>query len=175
MRIDLPYRAWQFLQSLRKSPDLEDIEEIRLRLLPAELDLFLQLPVPDQNHSLRVYKTLLENREEDPDLLKAALLHDLGKTKYPLRRWERVFAVLLLGLFPGLRVSWREEAPTGIKKPVVVLAQHPDWGADLAQIAGSSSRTVWLVKNHENAHPGEEVDQEDLILLQKLQNADSMN
>jgi putative nucleotidyltransferase with HDIG domain len=175
MRIDLPYRAWQFFQSLKKSPGENDLVEVRLMLNPAEMDLFQRLPVPDQNHSLSVYQTLRENGEEDPDLLKAALLHDLGKTRFPLRRWERVIAVLLLSFFPRLKDSWGNDLPTGFKKPVVVIIQHPAWGAELAQQAGSSDRTVWLIKNHEMHHPAEEIGLEDLVLLKKLQEADSKN
>ena len=36
-----------------------------------------------------------EQGEENPDLLTAALLHDSGKTRTPLRIWERVVVVIV--------------------------------------------------------------------------------
>jgi len=100
------YRFWQFWQSLKGSLGENEWQKVERILSPEELSLFKQLPIPDQNHSLRVLKTLEANDEGDLDLLKAALLHDLGKIKFPLRRWERVFAVLVMGIFPERHLKW---------------------------------------------------------------------
>ena len=169
------YRVWQFRKSLGGSPTPDDWKIIESYLTPQELKLFTQLAVPDQNHSLRVLKVLYKQGEDDPDLLKAALLHDIGKTRYPLRRWERVFAVLLMGLFPKRVKVWGGGKPTGLRRPLVVIQQHPIWGAEIAQEVGCSQRTIWLIKNHEMKNPEGSTQVLDLSLLKKLQEADNLN
>ena len=144
-------------------------------LSPEELSLFKQLPIPDQNHSFRVFQTLDAKDESDPALLKAALLHDLGKIKYPLRRWERVFAVLVMAIFPERHLQWVDGEPSGIKRALVVIDQHPDWGAALAEEAGSDPGTVWLIRNHETLQQGGTHSNDDLLLLNELQKADNQN
>jgi len=175
MSVKIIYRIWQFWKSLQGSPRVEEWSRINTILSPGELVLFEQLPVPDQNHSLRVLGTLEAEGENNPDLLKAALLHDLGKIKYPLKRWERVFAVLTSGLFPRSYKRWGSGNPTGLKRPLVIIQGHPDWGAELAESAGSSPRVVWLILNHENQTPPVPNSENDLILLKTLQNADNRN
>ncbi len=140
MNSKIKYRIWQFGQSLKRSPGEIEWNWVENILSPEEQIMFRQLPVPDQNHSLRVLDSLIAGHEEDPDLLKAALLHDLGKIKQPLRRWERVFAVLVRGIFPDNHHKWGTGDPSGIKRPLVVINQHPQWGADLAEEAGSSPK-----------------------------------
>jgi hypothetical protein len=169
------YRFWQFWQSLEGSPGESEWQEIERILSPTELSLFKQLPIPDQNHSVRVLRALEANHEGDPDLLKAALLHDLGKIKHPLRRWERVFAVLVMGIFPRRHLRWGTGDPSGLKRALVVIKQHPHWGADLADEAGSNPMTVWLIRNHETRLSGGSHSSEDLLLLNKLQKADNQN
>ena len=169
------YRIWQFRKSLERSPTPDDWKIIQSILTPQEFHLFKQLPIPDQNHSLRVLKVLYKQGEDDTDLLKAALLHDIGKIRYPLRRWERVFAVLLTGLFPERVKVWGGGKPTGLRRPLVVIQQHPDWGAEIAQEAGCNQRTIWLIKNHEMMNPDESAQELDKSLLKKLQDADNLN
>ena len=172
---NINYRYWQFIQSLKSSPGENDWLKIGGILSENELALFKKLPTPDQNHSLRVLQTLELENEIDPDLIKAALLHDLGKIRYPLRRWERIFAVLVKTIFPKRYHQWGAGDPSGLKRPLVVINQHSDWGADLAQQAGSSLTTVWLIRNHESTLDSGSQNNHDLILLNKLQKADNQN
>ncbi len=86
MKREFGYRIWQFWQALKGSPPPEDWNKVQGILNQAELELFKRLPIPDQNHSLRVLNSLESAGEDDPDLLKAALLHDIGKTLHPLQR-----------------------------------------------------------------------------------------
>jgi hypothetical protein len=175
MSVKIGYRIWQFWKSLDGSPGEEEWQKVQTLLSPGELVLFEQLPTPDQNHSLRVYETLEAGGETDLDVMKAALLHDLGKIKHPLKRWERVFAVLVTGLFPRAYLRWGEGDTSGLKHSLVIIKNHPAWGGDLAEEAGSSSRMVWLIRNHENQTPTDPYSENDLKLLRKLQNADNQN
>ena len=175
MNSKVSYRVWQFWQGFKRSLREGDQKVVNTILFPEEQHLFHKLPAADQNHSLRVFRSLQIQGEDDPDLLKAALLHDLGKTRYPLRRWERVFAVLAAGLFPRRVQVWGDGKPTGLRRPLVIIKQHPQWGADLAQLAGSSPRTVWFIRNHEKDLPEGSPTDEELFLLRKLQAADNTN
>jgi putative nucleotidyltransferase with HDIG domain len=133
------------------------------------------LPVPDQNHSLRVLRDLESGDEDDPDLLKAALLHDIGKILHPLRRWERVFYVVLGWFLPKTAEAWGNKDPRGIYRSLVVIKEHPVWGANLAEKAGSSQQVVWLIRNHEIKDLTGLLDQGGVELLKKLQLADNSN
>ena len=175
MRSKIGYRAWQFWQSLKKSPGKKEWETVGSILTPSEQKLFKELPVPDQNHSLRVLETLQTEGETDPDLLKAALLHDIGKARHPLRRVERILAVLIRGALPRLAASWSQKDPIGIQRALVVIQQHPDWGAEMAKSAGSSQLVVWLIRHHELADLTGIMDQGGVELLGKLQKADNIN
>ena len=175
MRSKLVYRVWQFWQSLKKPPGMEEWQKVETILTQPELTLFESLPVQDQNHSLRVLANLEANGETDADLLKAALLHDIGKTCCPLARWERVFAVMMEGLFPRAALEWGRKEPQGIWRSLVTIQQHPAWGADMAQKAGSSQKVIWLIRHHEAEELSEVFPQGDRELLQKLQNADNNN
>lgn len=171
----ISYRIWQFRQSFNPSLSQEDWDRIRLYLSPVEIMLFIKMPVPDQNHSSRVFNSVLDAGENDEDLIKAALLHDIGKGLHPLRRRERVFAVIVGGLLPGLALAWGKGEPEGLKRPLVIIHQHPDWGAELAREAGISEIVVWLIQNHENHRPPASASEKKLELLNKLQKADNLN
>ena len=175
MSTKIGYRIWQFWQSLKSSPGDEDWIRIREILSPEEYTSFQLLPIPDQNHSLRVLRSLESVGETNLDLLKSALLHDIGKTNHPLRRWERVFAVLIMAIFPRFHQRWSEEPPHGWKRPLVIISQHPNWGADLAEKIGSPPSVVWMIRNHEKLNPEGDFSEEDLILLRKLQKVDNQN
>lgn len=169
------YRIWQFQQSFKPSLSQKDWDRIRLYLSPVEIILFSKMPPPDQNHSFSVFNSVLDEGENDEDLIKAALLHDIGKGLHPLRRWERVFAVLVGGFSPDLAVTWGKGEPEGFKRPLVIINQHADWGADLAKESGSSETVVWLIQNHENYQAPASASQRKLELLNKLQTADNQN
>ncbi len=173
MKSNFLYRVWQFWQSLQKPPCREDWDQVGTILNHSEFELFKLLPVPDQNHSLRVLRHLESDGETDPNLLKAALLHDIGKIRYPLSRAERVFVVLFKGLFPGIAAAWREKTPQGIYRSLVATHQHPAWGAELAEGVGCNQRVIWLIRNHEAEDFTGLFDQGGVELLRKLQKADN--
>jgi putative nucleotidyltransferase with HDIG domain len=171
----ISYRIWQFCKSFKSSLSQDDWDRIRLYLSPVEIILFTKMPVPDQNHCFRVFNSVLDAGENDENLIKAALLHDIGKSLHPLRRWERIFAVIGRGLLPDLALMWGKGKPEGFKRPLVVIQQHPDWGAELAREADCSETVVWLIKNHENYQSLESTSGEKQELMNKLQTADNLS
>ena len=150
----LIYRAWQFWRSLWPSPPApEELAAARSILTDSQMKLFIQLQASEQNHSLRVLREIQHQGETNPDLLVAALLHDVGKIRYPLRLWERIFIVLGKKLFPERIAAWGRDKPQGWARPFVVAAQHPLWGGDLALEADTAPQVVQLIRRHQDKLP----------------------
>jgi putative nucleotidyltransferase with HDIG domain len=169
------YRIRQFKQAIA-APELNDIQltEVKEILEGAELALFLRFDRGEQWHSFQVMRTLKEAGHDQPELLQAALLHDVGKTRSPLSVWDRSFVVVMKKMLPGKTAVWGNHSAQGWKRPFVVKAQHPEWGAEMAEAAGSSALVVNLIRRHqddliESDHPEEDK------LLRLLQWADDQN
>jgi putative nucleotidyltransferase with HDIG domain len=167
----LAYRASQFFRALRARPDPE-IMALAERHLPLDLrELFREQGPPDMAHSLRVYRTLLSRGASHPDLLSAALLHDVGKTLHRLSLLERVLVVLGKGLVPARAARWGEGSPVGWRRPFVVAAQHPEWGAEMVRRRGGTSLLANIIRRHQLHIPGDAASEEDR-LIRCLQAAD---
>jgi hypothetical protein len=178
------YRTRQFWHAVQAAPALPHLDQARSFLSPELARLFEAMTRDEQAHSLTVFHRLLEEGETHPDLLTAALLHDAGKSRSPLRLWERVAIVLVRALFPIKAAAWGslEESGPGLKKegriaaalkkPFRVAAHHPAWGAEMAQYAGASPLAVSLIRRHQDVLPEYAWSPEDL-LLRRLQNADN--
>jgi len=163
----LAYRVQQFWKYTR--PASPELDEIRPLLSPAEIELFLRMQPGEQAHSLEVLGRLRLQAEVDPDLQTAALLHDVGKCRFPLHVWERVWIVLAPKLFAGRFRVWGAAQGALDKLPwwqraSVVAAQHPGWGAELAQAAGCSARAVSLIRRHQQPAPLNPQNEEDQLL-----------
>lgn len=176
-RLRIQYRARQFWLALGAAPSAKDLELAAKILSPALMELFLRQHPSEQFHSVCICKQLIEQGERSPDLLAAALLHDVGKSLHPLRVWERVVVVIGQVIFPGLSRWWGIGAAQGWRKPFVVAAQHPGWGAEMARAAGASPLLVKLIARHQEevktfSMESRGVSVEDTLLarLQKLDN-----
>jgi len=170
----ISYRAGQFLHLLTAKRKREHRGFVYEILGPSLAALFFQMSDPDQAHSVRVYQTLADQREDNEDLLMAALLHDVGKSLHPLRAWERSLVVVTNRILPNQVLKWGQDEPHGWRKPFVVALQHPEWGAALVQQEGGSETLVSLIRYHqEHAPPCIRKDVQEL--LERLQTADGMN
>jgi putative nucleotidyltransferase with HDIG domain len=120
-----------------------------------------------------MYHRLLEQGEHQPDLLVAALLHDVGKLRYRLNPLERATVVMIHAIKPTLARRWRYLPPheweslPGWRKAFIVAGQHAGWGAEMARKAGVSPLTETLIREHHNlqGYPAEDVEKD---LLRKL-------
>ncbi len=171
------YRARQFFLAWRATLNPHDLEQARSILSPAQMALFNRMQPGEQAHALSVYRQLVEQGETSSDLLVAALLHDVGKIIYPLHLWERVLIVLAKAAFPIQSRRWGGlpvERPRGWRRAFVVAEQHPAWGAALAAEAGSSARTVALIRQHQEPVTTS-AEGEIVKLLIKLQAVDDRN
>ncbi|MBN2556783.1 MAG: HD domain-containing protein [Anaerolineales bacterium] len=172
--MDIHYRASQFFQAVFCKPDHDQLREV-LAILPAEMAaLFQHLPSADQCHSIRVLNTLKKAGEQEPDLLAAALMHDIGKSRFHLNMIERVIIVLAERYFPQQARRWGQGKPKGWKRCFVVAVQHPYWGADMVSSAGGNETLVGLIREHQTpaATP---TGSHFADLLKRLQHADGIN
>lgn len=159
------YRITQFFRTLWTWVQPIDTAYADSYLTPELRQLFRHMPRVEQHHGIDVCRKLETQGYTGSDLLIAALLHDVGKTKAPLRIWERVIAVLGEHFVPELTERWSRGEPRGLRRSFVTRRMHPQWGVKLAQQAGASNRTVELIERHHTA-PNQDIE------LQALQIAD---
>jgi hypothetical protein len=143
------YRARQFWRALTAAPDAESLRRARSILSPELWVLFSSLRPSEQAHSLSVFRQLIEENETDADLLTAALLHDVGKSRYPLPLWERMAIVLGRNAFPEQARRWGRAKPSGWRRPFVIAEQHAGWGGEMAAQAGASEMVQSLIRRHQ--------------------------
>jgi hypothetical protein len=176
----LLYRTRQFWHYLAASPASHDLETVKDILQPSLYALFSSLAPEEQAHSIKILNRFLEMGEKHTDLLMAALLHDVGKSRFPLRLWERVFIVIGKHLFPQLSKDWGMNNPLtpqpglwnrfswAMKKPFMVSELHPQWGAEMVAAAGGSSLLAALVRRHQQKLVEPPTAEEDVLLAKLL-------
>jgi HD domain len=144
------YRLRQALWSLAGAPAADDRVLAEGLLAPQLRSLFFRLSPPEQSHAVRVLQRLQQDGCRQPELLTAALLHDVGKTLYPLNLWERAAIILGHALVPGWAARAGEGQPHGWRRAFVVARHHPAWGATLAAEAGADSTVCALIRHHQD-------------------------
>ena len=168
------YRARQFWHTLTGKLSHRNWEEVHSTLAPDPLALFMEMSDPEQTHGFRVYRRLKAEGYQDPDLLAAALLHDVGKNRSPLAVWERVWIVVASSIFSQSSKQNTSPARGDDRHPMTVAKHHPAWGAEMAFQRGASPTTVWLIRNHERQDFKGIEDTSRLRMLKALKNADDM-
>jgi hypothetical protein len=169
------YRVRQFWQALKAGPlSDERWQDVSSVLAPAEFELYRRQSHGDQQHAYRVMCTLRSAGHEEPDLLAAALLHDVGKSFANTFWWDRPLVVLVQAVAPGWSANLANGDANSWRRPFVVREQHAKWGADAASKAGSSASTIALIRKHQ-VPPGQSSDDRETRLLAWLQWADDIN
>jgi putative nucleotidyltransferase with HDIG domain len=142
------YRVRQGLDSLWAKVAPGDLDLVRRLLSQEELWLFLRMDIADQRHSLRVMHTIWSAGIDDAVLTKAALLHDVGKSRCHISIVHRTLAVLVtaaIGILPPL-----SSAPSSGSWwfPFYVIANHPRIGAAMLAKCGCPERVWRLTELH---------------------------
>ena len=172
------YRVKQVLWAWTARPlSDDDLALLGSILSRAERELFQTYTLNDQNHGIRVVKLIDKTNEANMSLQKAALLHDVGKTKVGrLSVIDRSIAVAVKKLFPAVSRGWGDGELALAKRyqiPSIVRAQHAAWGAEMVQAAGGDPLTVALIRRHQDKLGA--IDSEEDRLLQILQTADDLS
>jgi putative nucleotidyltransferase with HDIG domain len=128
----------------------------------------------DQAHSLRVLAALQLEGQTDPDLLAAALLHDVGKSVHTPSVLDRIMAVIANLLFPRRVLKWGASEPHGWRRAFAINFQHSSWGAELAAAHGASSTLVDLIRHHQDPLPSQAHTSRE-SLLKELRRVDSQH
>jgi len=150
---------------------LDEAEAAAVLPLPL-LGLFRRMRRSEQQHSLRVLRVLQAQGHTHPDLLAAALLHDVGKSRYPLTIFGRVMVVLARAAWPRQAAVWGAGEPRGWRRPFVIAQQHPIWSAEDVAAAGASPLVAALVRRHQEQLDAAARSEEDRLLA-LLQAADA--
>ncbi len=168
------YRVRQFVDASLARVSLEHLREAE-EILPLEAQgLFRRMGIPDQRHALNVMRSLRHDGCTEPDLMAAALLHDVGKSAARIYSWHRAIIVLSKHLAPRLLERLIGGEPRGWRRPFVIHDQHAGIGAEWAAQAGCSALTVSLIRRHQEPLSRAPLDQEEQLLV-SLQRADSAN
>ena len=150
---------------------------VREVLTPDLYRLFQRMTRSEQIHSIRVMKTLRAHGYDQPDLLTAALLHDVGKSRYGMTLPERVIASLIHKASHSTYKYYRDAThlkPSGWRRALVIAAQHPSWSAEDMESAGASQVAVSLARRHADRIEGTPQTEEDRLLA-ALQAADDLH
>jgi hypothetical protein len=141
----LGHRVGQFIGHLTARVD--PAEEARARhLLPeAAWPLFAAMLTADRRHALNVASHLLAAGHTDPDLLAAAMLHDVAKGRR-MRLWHRIAGVLLAAIAPRLLAKLASPDERSWRHPFHLYLHHAALSAEAALRAGCSQRTVDLIR-----------------------------
>ena len=159
------------LLAFARSPDLDLAKQY---LSGCEFKAFLSMSRSEQLHSLAVLRIILSADAAAPNALTAAaLLHDVGKSRFHLAVWQKTLSVLVKTFVPPLnRVLSRDEQATFWRAPFTVRQHHPKWSGEILRNCGSDPTVIWLAERHQEdadlhrEHPR-------YALLIRLQRADS--
>lgn len=137
----------QFAGSLRGGLNTRQRAEVDRLLTTEQKTLFYQMAPPYQRHSFVVYGKLVVDGCDDPEVLRAGLLHDVGKGNVALP--YRVAVVLLDAFCPRLLEALSAESESrSWRHPFYVAARHAELGALKLTGAGCGGRLVEIVRTH---------------------------
>ena len=174
------YRFKQFYWSWTAGP-LSDAQQAQVEtvLVSAELiNLFYTQSYDEQQHTMRILDLLRQANHHHPSLHKAALLHDLGKTRFSLSILDRVLIVLASRIIPQRARRWGDDPnpPYRHRKAFVIRRWHPMWGAEMVANSDLDQLSINLIRRHQDKLNGSTVEEtEEEQLLRQLQWADDQS
>ena len=172
-------RVRQFFRAIRAHLSEADCHYIGTYLSEAERNLFFRMHVADQCHALQVAYTaerLADRSEMTVErrlLIRASLLHDVGRRKGDMDIWGKVLAVLLKACFPSRSRKWARQDAHGflgrIAHMLFVYYHHPEIGAEKLRELGLMQEAELAEKHHLPRA------KEDTVELCLLRQADELN
>jgi hypothetical protein len=144
------YRVRQFAAYLPRTGRADIDNDLRALLAPSEWRLLSRLAPADRRHALAVRRGLEADGWTDSDLLRAALLHDVGKADERGRVYllHRVMRVLLGAFAPRALDRLAARGEGWWQHGLYLSVHHPRIGAAHARLAGAPERVCWLIAHH---------------------------
>lgn len=142
------YRVGQGIDNLLARVRPEELALVRKWLSNEEQRVFSLMSPADQRHSIRVLTALLAEGVGDVDLLKAALLHDVGKSRCRISVLHRTLAVLVAPVMARLTPLNAAPSAGSWWLPFYVIVNHPRIGAAMLARSGCSDRVWRLTELH---------------------------
>ncbi len=138
------YRIKQFYWAITSTISLKDKDFLKKYLNENEINLFNKLAVYEQKHCIKTAQDIKKIYSTNEILIKAALLHDIGKVSKPLNLLEKSFVVVLGHLFKN-KIRRYENI-----KIIDSYYNHGENGYKILKGYGYDERFLYLVKNHHN-------------------------
>ena len=132
--------AVEYVRSRRLAP-AEQMEAARLLDSPAEAELFWGQPAADQRHGLTGARLIAREEPGRRDLMRAALLHDVGKRRAGLGLPGRTWAAL------ADRRGWKKS-----RRADQYLNHGPAGAGELAA-AGAGETVTAYARSHHGCRP----------------------
>lgn len=176
-------RVRQFYRALTARLTAADVERVKKLLPAAAQPLFFTMHPTDQYHAFMVARTAKQLAEELSEreqyrlnnalLIRACLLHDVGRKRGDLDIAGKVWAVLLTKLLPTLSKRLAESKRGGaleyITHGLYVYYHHPEIGAARLRAAGLTAEAAIIAGHHLP------VTVNDSLELRLLKQADELN
>jgi len=166
-------RCRQFFRALFCKMGPADRDIVRKYLDSKEELLFNRMDTAIQKHCVNVAVSVLELSSTRPvsDLqvaVKAALLHDIGKSCGRYSVWDRVWFVLIRTTAPGLAgflaKSGRSSCPERLGNAFYIHTNHQQIGASLTEQAGLEEKITFLVRNHHDKSLSADCEELELLI-----------
>lgn len=137
------YRIKQFYRGLFARVTPEDQQFLRRHLNDREIFLFRRLRVGEQRHCLNIAYDCLSVKKNDTTLIKAALLHDVGKIESNLTLANKSLVVLIIKLNVPEKLL-----PKFLHKALYYKIHHPKLGAEFLKEIGTEAPVIFLTRYH---------------------------
>lgn len=147
------YRIQQFVKAITAKITEEDLSLINKYLNHNEIELFNKLPIYDRKHSINVAKDIMREVNKESfnknnkdfnyeTLIKAALLHDIGKSYKKLNPIDKSVLVLLNKFTKGKLKNY-----SNFKK-IHVYYNHGEEGYKLLKHKNYSDKFLGVIRDH---------------------------
>lgn len=147
-------RVKQFINCIFAKITNEDIDFINKYLNEEEKKLLYKLPIYDMKHSINVARDIQENESKADieknnlnynDVIKSAILHDIGKAYRPLNPIDKSILVLL-NHFTNTKIK----KYSNINSKIYIFFNHGEEGYKVLKEKDYNKEFLNAIRNHHN-------------------------
>lgn len=156
-----------FLYAFNVKINDEQIKFIKKYLNDEEIKLFNMMHISERKHCVNVaigVKNYIQKYgiiNNENELIKASLLHDIGKVYYKLSLLDRIELVVLDKITMGKIKKYKNS------KKIYLFYNHAYMGYELLKNINENKRVLYLVRNHHNKDIKDDLE---LNILKKFDN-----